>query len=184
MTHIWPTVVIVIVFLNFWYVSVQIHNKCHSVAVADLNKFTQLIPLSFWKQTSKQKHLLEAQGLNKRQIYPVRTGSKSPISQTVHTRSDEPKVVKVHPCSPTSGDRNNLLCLQLPHHSRWALWEVNGENVTLWSGDSLSFFIMEDNSPNTLLCLNTVKRIAWTVFIKTEAPQNRHVSHVQGSLIT
>lgn len=54
MTHTWPTVITVIVFLNFSYVSIQIHNKGHSVALADLNKFTQLIPLSICKQASKK----------------------------------------------------------------------------------------------------------------------------------
>lgn len=126
-------------------------------------------------KTKKQQQLPEVQGLNKRQIWLVRMGFRPLVFQSMHATSEE---VKGPTCSPICGEGNSL---QLPLVSGWALWEMNGKDVTHWTGNTYSLCIMGDAYHTMQM---KVQRIAWTAFPKTGRSENRHVSCAHGSQIT
>lgn len=89
---------------------------------------------------------------------------------------------KPHPkrwrCSATCREGNRFTCLQVPQVLRWALWEMSRKDATHWTGNTSCLCIMEDDYPNTLLCLphhaNKNPKIQECLFEKhSQRPEHR-----------
>lgn len=102
-------------------------------------------------------------------------GSMSLVFQSLHAMPEEGKAFIRDISAHLPKVKETASCDISPTGLDVSLWEMDGKDVTFWTGDSYSLCIMEDDYPNTLPFLHTmqirVQRTAWTVFLKTVIPE-------------